>query len=169
MTSQIDGKSMPSRTVEPLRQRKLDCAARDVTDVALEVGVTADDLEAVAAAHDPHRQHAGGVDHSPGGRRSGGSPRPCRPGLGLFPLSNGAEARGPRTAPWRGRRSRAAASLTRASLVRRPKGAISRIRSSLHGERPRPGAGAAAQSPPPAASCHRSGRRGNRRWPRSSC
>ena len=57
MTSQMEGKSMPSSTSNFLRQRELDGAARDVADVALEVGVAANDLQTISGSHDSDRQH----------------------------------------------------------------------------------------------------------------
>ncbi len=53
---------MPSSTSSRSAESEFDGAARDVADVALEVGVAADDLQPVACAHDADRQHSRGMN-----------------------------------------------------------------------------------------------------------
>ncbi len=72
-----------------MREGKLDRGARNAADVALEVGVAADDLEAVAAADDADREHAGGVNEL--ARDVDRHVADGLPASALFPVVNGAE------------------------------------------------------------------------------
>ena len=56
------GKQHAIQHVEPVAESEFDGAARDVADVALEVGIAADDLQALACAHNADWQHPGGMD-----------------------------------------------------------------------------------------------------------
>ncbi len=76
-------------------------AARDVADVGLVVGVAADDLEVVAAAHEPDRQHAlrvqqlaRHVDRHVADRQAAGARSSTR-----APRPAGSPGRAPRRAP----------------------------------------------------------------------
>ncbi len=75
---------------QPSRQRQLHRRAGNVTDVGLEAGVAADDLDLVAPAEDADRQHPRGVDQLEGGVHRHVADRPP-PRRGLLPALDRSE------------------------------------------------------------------------------
>ena len=62
ITSQMEGNNIPSSTSSGRVSASSIGAARDMADVALEVGIAANDLQPIARAHDADRQHSGGMN-----------------------------------------------------------------------------------------------------------
>ena len=79
---------MPSSTSSRPAEREFDGAAWDVADVALEVGVAADDLQPIARSHDADRQHPGGMNQL-AGNVDGHVADGFAPGLSLLPAPHG--------------------------------------------------------------------------------